>query len=142
MKLTTKQIHDLAGKLALSVTPPALNKFLHKLGRKVVENQSTGDALKRRQELSELIASKEQQGLVAIVYGGRDCDMVQWDNRVAVVPATVTFIERWVDIYMEAAEGPQWWSIDSLSEVRDLEPSRRDLALEAHEDGHPHVVYA
>ena len=97
--------------------------------------------LNERAALAAIIAAKAEDGKVAIVYGGRDCDMAQWDNCVALVPATVAHCERWANDYMECAEGPQWWNYHNPSAVKDLNRTSRDLVMAAHEDGHPHVVH-
>ena len=138
-------VNVVDGKLHLH--PSIKTRWLcGKLGRisnrEYLEKRSLSDRLSRREKLAFKIEENAQEEMVAIVYGGRDCDMSQWDNRVSYVPATVTHVEKWVDDYMEGAEGPQWWHIEKPSSAKELESSSRDLALEAHEDGHPHVVYA
>ena len=77
--------------------------------------------------------------MVAVVYGGMDCDCSRWDDRVAILPAVPTVVSRWVDRYHDGAEGPQWTRISRPSRAPKKSTSR-DLALEAFEDGHPHVV--
>lgn len=99
------------------------------------------DPLANRQRLKAEITSCAENGQVAIVYGGMDCDCSRWDNRVAIVTAATVIVERWIESYHEGAEGPQWTQIERPSEARKLEPSSRDLALEAFEDGHPQVVH-
>ena len=40
------------------------------------------------------------------------------------------------------AEGPQWQTLQKPSFAADLIEDDRDLALEAFEDGHSHVLFA
>ena len=118
-----------------------IKKKIKTIAKRMITNRRN-DRLKRREELAATISEKaSNRSHVAIVYGGRDCDMVQWRDEVALVPATVSHVEKWTDEYMAAAEGPQWWRVASTIEAALLRPSKRDLIAEAHEDGHPHVIY-
>tara|TARA_Y100000004_G_scaffold177603_1_gene219358 strand:+ start:1678 stop:2049 length:372 start_codon:yes stop_codon:yes gene_type:complete len=118
-----------------------IKKKIKTLAKQMITNRRN-DRLKRREELAATISEKASyRSHVAIVYGGRDCDMVQWRDEVALVPATVSHVEQWTDKYMAGAEGPQWWRVASTIEAALLRPSKRDLIAEAHEDGHPHVIY-
>ena len=63
------------------------------------------------------------------------------DNRVALIDANVTSVNGWENDYMEYAEGSQWWNIEPMDYALSLKRSSRDLAMEAFEDGHPHVIY-
>lgn len=100
------------------------------------------DPLLDRKKLADMIHLANEGGYIAVVHGGRDCDMAQWDNNVTVLPANTLKVERWIENLYEWADGPRWWRITTLSEAASLRASSRDLALEAFEDGHPHVVYA
>ena len=59
-----------------------------------------------------------------------------------IVPATVIAVERWVDRYHAQAEGRQWQSLERPSVAAKLTADERDLAAEAFEDGHAHVLFA
>lgn len=98
------------------------------------------DWLASRADLAARVATLAEEGEVAIVFGGMDCDCARWDDRVATVPALPVAVVQWIDRYHEGAEGPQWTRLERPSVARDLRSSSRDLALEAFEDGHPHVV--
>jgi hypothetical protein len=117
-----------------------LKQALKRYG-KVVGARAPDDRLEERAGLAARIAQCAQGGRVAIVYGGMDCDCSRWDDRVVLVPATTVAVERWIDSYHERAEGPQWTRVTTPAEARGLKASSRDLALEAFEDGHQHVVY-
>ena len=99
------------------------------------------DKLQSKVKFKNQIEELSVDGKVAIVYGGVDCDHSRWDNRVALIDANVTSVNGWGNDYMECAEGRQWWSIESMDYALSLKESSRDLAMEAFEDGHPHVIY-
>jgi len=117
-----------------------LFRFIARVNRTWRAQEQQGDMLQKRDRKSATIEENSEGGMVAIVYGGRDCDMSQWDNCVTVVPATVTHVEGWEKDYMENAEGNVWWHLERPSVANAIESSSRDLALEAFEDGHPHLV--
>jgi hypothetical protein len=99
-------------------------------------------ATQYRRETLRRICEFAEGGRVALVNGGRDCDCATWANTYSLVPATVAEVDNWVERFYHWAEGPQWHYIERPSVARKLEEEHRDLALEAFEDGHQHVVYA
>ena len=101
----------------------------------------TEDYLAKRVELLETIAAKSEGGKVAIVHGFMDCDGGRVDNLVTILPATVVAVEAFRNKSLEYAEGPVWMNLDKPSDTEEIETSRRDLAAEAHENGHPHVLH-
>jgi hypothetical protein len=105
-------------------------------------NRHKVDLLARRANLKKSLAELQEGGEVAIVYGGIDCDGGRWDNRVTKVSAIPVAGERWHDRYEAQAEGPQWQRLEKPSAAADLIEDDRDLALEAFEDGHSHVLFA
>jgi hypothetical protein len=100
-------------------------------------NRNKVDFLAQRIERQKQLADLQEGGLVAIVYGGG-----RWDNRVSLVPATITAVEQWAERYHAQAEVPQWQRLERPSIAADLVEDDRDLALEAFEDGHSHVLFA
>lgn len=100
------------------------------------------DVLASKVETKALIDELAENGKVAIVHGGRDCDMAQWDNRVTILPASVAAVNGWWSEAYKWAEGPIWGHLERPSVAEGIESESRDLALEAFEDGHPHVCYA
>jgi hypothetical protein len=114
--------------------------LIRRLCRELYRNKV--DFLARRADLKARIGQLQESGKVAIVYGGIDCDGGRWDNRVSEVPAIPVAVERWHDRYEAQAEGPQWQTLEKPSVAADLIEDDRDLALEAFEDGHAHVLFA
>jgi hypothetical protein len=100
------------------------------------------DFLAQRIERKKQLAELQEGGVVAIVYGCIDCDSGRWDNRVSLVPATITAVEQWAERYHAQVEGPQWQRLERPSVAADLVEDDRDLALEAFEDGHAHLLCA
>jgi len=100
------------------------------------------DPLVGRVKLAAPLAELQEEGQIAVVHGGIDCDGGRWDNRVAVIPATVAAIVCWSDRFAAQAEGDQWQTLAKPSLVRELTGDSRDLGREAFEDGHAHVRFA
>jgi len=79
-------------------------------------------------------------GRVRLVHRFRDCDMVEGSRLVDIEP-TLEAYEALFDDLSEWAEGPFSLTIVSPEDACEFRPEFRDLALEAFEDGHPHVVF-
>jgi len=97
--------------------------------------------LTKRWDLLERINKFARNGKVAINTGGRDCDMCVLDGDVRVIDATYPAFKALYDALEDSAEGPFWAYPVPWDEHFAIRPTSRDLALEAFEDGHPHVVY-
>ena len=82
-----------------------------------------------------------RDGKIGLIRDGRDCDCVSY-HRELIVEAVpfVQFMreerhhEHWLD-------GPESTTIVPPDQIDPCGDFSRDLALEAFEDGHPHVVY-
>lgn len=100
---------------------------------------SAHEATQARRNFIARISECNEGGFVAIYSSGMDCDCSSWENRRhRVVPATVKDVEEAFDDILNWADGPMSLWVDRPS--AQYEVSHRDLALEAFEDGHPHVV--
>ena len=82
-----------------------------------------------------------ENGKVAVVWGGMDCDCVSFEGSVHIVDADWRSLIAHIDSQYEGAEGPMHYKIIPLSQIEDIEYSSRDLTLEAFEDGHPYLIY-
>lgn len=77
-----------------------------------------------------------------VTESGMDCDSVRYSGSMHKCEATiVAFYKLWDDIH-EWADGPLSLYPVTEKEREDIRPQSRDLAMEAYEDGHPHVVSA
>lgn len=117
-----------------------LKRLIRRALRRNRSDRYFTDHLAKRACIARLIAERAENGTVAIVYGGRDCDCVQVDNLVRIIPANVMEWERFAAEQDRNAEGPWWAQIAQPSDVRDLVSTERDLALEAFENGHPYTI--
>lgn len=81
-------------------------------------------------------------GQVGVIISGMDCDCSQY-HRESIRPAfnSVHEYKNWLDEEYEYAEGPHHVHLVHPSKIDKSRNASRDLALEAFEDGHPHVVY-
>lgn len=94
----------------------------------------------RRRFLAKL-RDYAEGGKIALVWGGRDCDGVQYSGHVSLVNATLQDVESSIDQAYEWADGPMYWELMRPSEAESVERTSRDLTMEAYEDGHAHVLY-
>ena len=72
--------------------------------------------------------------------GGRDCDMCEATSRPYKMRASLMLWQRHVNNLYDWAEGPVWFWMVKECDLPKCEYGSRDLALEAFEDGHSHVV--
>lgn len=83
---------------------------------------------------------------IAVVKGGMDCDGSQYEGNVTLVNASGTRaeamrrVEEHIDRELDYADGPMHFDIISPSEAKHITRTSRDLALEAFEDGHSHII--
>ena len=98
------------------------------------------EATERRRKFIDDIHNLAEDGMIAVVQGGRDCDGEQWEGLVSLVPATKQAVEGHIQHNFEWADGPLWHHLERPSVAKGIPYSSRDLALEAFEDGHPHVL--
>jgi len=96
------------------------------------------DRLAARAKLAQKIRTRAENGEIGIVESGMDCDCSKYVHS-RLMTAVPFAVERWIDESYEAADGPIHVSIEHPDDLPENES--RDLALEAFEDGHPHVVY-
>lgn len=115
-------------------------KFRRSLRRLTAIGQHN-DPLARRSQVAAYIAEKEQLGHIAVVESGMDCDCVRYSGRVHMIPASVIAYEALDNRLNDSADGPYSLDIITPSEAQAIAYHSSDLALEAFENGHSHVVY-
>lgn len=82
---------------------------LRKLARSIARiSEPRTDRLAERATAADAVRRHAENGLVAIVHGGIDCDGARFDGRVRIVRAVPSIVEREVDEIYEHAEGPTW----------------------------------
>lgn len=99
----------------------------------------SNDPLAAKLPVKEQIEAAAQDGKVQIVVDQMDCDCVRWTSS-SEVDANLMAVMRHYDRIFNDAEGPVYGVSIVKPEVK-VEYRSRDLALEAFEEGHPHVVY-
>ena len=117
-----------------------MNKRLKRIVRKAFRGQKDESGIAARAILFSALQGKAEDGKVAMYIWQMDCDCASWSYH-EIVPASVQFIEGYLDEIYANAEGRVSWHLVKPSEVPAKEAPSRDHALEAYEDGHPHVVY-
>lgn len=99
------------------------------------------DRINKRAALAASLASNQENGMVALFEGGRDCDGVRYHGRsCGLIPATVQAYWQEHSRIAEWADGPFYLQIVKPSEAELVVYTSRDLVLEAYEDGHPHRI--
>lgn len=116
-----------------------LRKALHNAGKEHIRRKQYDDYLSIRAALKARIEEVAIDGMIGIDWDKMDCDHAKWGGH-SHIPATVMYFIAWENDFYDAAEGPQ-----SAFIVRPRDETgklyERDLALEAHENGHPHCIH-
>lgn len=81
-----------------------------------------------------------EDGKVAYIESGRDCDCVEYDGHVRIVDATLAAYKALDEEIGEWADGPYHLRLCRVSETLDVRQESRDLAMEAYENGNRHSV--
>jgi hypothetical protein len=113
---------------------------LSKRGRRAIRraikqmNFDRIDPLALKAQIAAEIARCESGGSVAVVVWSRDCDMCE-GTELRIIPAHVSSYLRLLDELHQWAEGPFNATIITSIEAEQFQPSFRDRALEAWENG-------
>ncbi len=94
----------------------------------------------QRAKLYERVAPYVVDGKVALNVSQMDCDCSKWTQSDVIDAVPLLAVEREVWRIYENAEGPIFGLWFSKPEDA-AEYESRDLALEAFENGHAHIVY-
>lgn len=95
-------------------------------------------AVQHRLQLHRQIAQfKTEDGQLAVVIWGRDCDMCESTYKTHI-DANIKAYDVLLDRIASNAEGP--WSVHMVDDKAYFEPEFRDRALEAFEEGHSWLV--
>lgn len=95
--------------------------------------------------LRHKLEHRVHEGIIYVWETGMDCDCVQFGGlRKITVPEgedIVAVFEAWENEQYDGADGPLSHAIITYERAQEVQPYSRDLAAEAYENGHPHVVY-
>jgi hypothetical protein len=128
--LTDQQISGL-NDLYRSTPTKAARKLIRGILKMPAARGYMGvDLLARRATVAARIAELAENGQLAILSGGRDCDGYEVRGEVTVLPAAVVAYERWLGRFCDGAEGPIWHNLDRPSVAVDVERTTRDVYAE------------
>jgi hypothetical protein len=97
-------------------------------------------AINERAGIAARIAECAVDGKIQLVRSGMDCDCTKYLHSTTIsAPTSIFQFQRDENKHREWLDGTENTWLERPSE--DVYESR-DLALEAFEDGHPHVIYA
>lgn len=101
------------------------------------------EATQARAQLLRDLKRFAENGKVIYLESGMDCDCVKYSGKKHLIDATPQALDELYDYINKWADGPFDLSGPYQPSVTEnWKYESRDLALEAFEDGHPHVVYA
>jgi hypothetical protein len=91
--------------------------------------------------LRAILNDNQRDGKIGFVRSGMDCDCTKYySERVMDGFSSVAAFKKWRSDYHDSLEGPDHSYFVSPDKITP-QSHTRDLAAEAFEDGHPHVVY-
>lgn len=97
------------------------------------------EAINRRSAIINCINDRAVDGKVWVAQSGTDCDGSRYQWSAYQIPATYIAYQHELDRIHNSADGPVCLHICKADELP--EAWSRDLALEAFEDGHQHIIY-
>lgn len=100
------------------------------------------NAINERGAMVERFADVAESGMVAECRSGMDCDCSSYSRvHVMPVPASIFAWQRGEEYHRSMLDGTESVYYVKPSSVDGDSYHSRDLALEAFEDGHSHIVY-
>ena len=103
------------------------------------DHATSADRLAARVDLQRELDAATVNGKIGIIDSGMDCDCAQYCHVSRRDAMSVIAYEVYAKRAYAGAEGPMLISMCRPDELP--ESWSRDLAAEAYENGHPHVVY-
>jgi hypothetical protein len=115
--------------------------FLRKMGKFDAKKFGT-DYLAEKIYKIKKINSLAENGKILVIVGGRDCDGSEYYGQTYLVDANYTAVSHFEEWQADGADGVIGFDYDAPSNEGEYSYSSRDLALEAFENGHNHVIYS
>jgi len=117
---------------------PELKKTIKHIYR-VVNQRPTYDRIQDRADLKERLDEVEHHGFIGVQWEATDCDHTHATGGRNRPRLTLVEEQRRRDMFFDDLEGPGcMWYVDPRENI--THRTTRDLALEAFEDGHPHLI--
>lgn len=119
-----------------------LKRIFRRMGKTMVERDSYGSTADENAVVRGILDRAWVDGRIGFITDGMDCDCTKYHHeRVIELPNSVQALKRYVDRHIEWLDGPESQRFVRPDQIDRSADYSRDLALEAFEDGHPHVVY-
>ncbi len=115
--------------------------YLNVIERQYSTLEDTTNARMARYHRIHQFKTFHQNGQIGVIVSGMDCDCVQYRHGRVIEVENLAAYDKWVDDQVEWADGPINFMLCAVEYADAYDGYQRDLALEAFEDGHPHVVY-
>ena len=126
----TPELKKIIRKAWRNTSPPGRNvRWIH-------------HTINERAQIAAAIQEHSVDGKIGIVTRGRDCDCVFYHHENIIDVPTPMSWQLEQDRAQEWLDGPETTVFTSPLKIDKGRNESRDLALEAHEDGHPHIVYS
>jgi len=132
------------------------NKLLKKMDRGEITNDQAflrtwakldckkfgTDYLAKKIHKIKKINSLAEDGKILVIVGGRDCDGSEYYGQTYLIDANYTSVTHFEEWQADGADGVIGFDYDKPSNEVEYSYSSRDLALEAFENGHNHIIYS
>jgi hypothetical protein len=116
-------------------------RVLKRCFKDIIEQKSGYDLTVENAGIRKTLDRCWSNGQIGVAVTGMDCDCSAYGREYTVeMPNCVAAFKRWFDKHIEYLDGPESQRFMRPEEVDKSNHYSRDLALEAFEDGHPHVV--
>jgi hypothetical protein len=109
--------------------------------RRVRELSAVHEAINTRAHVYNLMRRYMRDGEIGIMVNGMDCDCVQFSYGSVIRVNSITELTDRIEKMYEYSDGPLNISYCTPEQANKVKYTSRDLAAEAFEDGHSHVVY-
>ena len=108
---------------------------------RLTKKRGRSDPLAHKLKLVEKIKNFAENGEILLIEGGCDCDGSQYEGKTRLVNATFVEVNAFIEQAENWADGSIYFDFDFPSNDENYTRSSRDLALEAFENGHSHIIY-
>jgi hypothetical protein len=118
-------------------------RLMKKWAKQHIElTQNRYDVCEENAEVRAILDRSVVDGKYGVIVSGRDCDCSAYHREsVREAPRSVIEFKREWDEHCEWLDGPESQRFVRPDQIDSSVNYSRDLALEAYEDGHPHVIY-
>lgn len=122
--------------------PLTLRQALKNVGR-ILGRDAREDYLAEKARFAARVMACAENGKVSLISSGRDCDGSAWTDKVEAreIAAIPVLVNKEIEEIYNWADGPINVAVVKPSSLVDLNPTSRDYGMEAHENGHSHVLY-